>query len=561
MAYQLSPGVIWSEIDLTTIVPSLSTTAGGFAGDFDWGPVNKVMTISNEVELVRWFGKPSQNTFTSFFTAANFLSYAQNLQVVRAADLTKANNATGGVDNIVIQNQDVYDLQYKDLSASANTGPFAARYPGDLGNSLQVSMFSSANTTKFAQWSYSPNFNGPTGTSKWVSDRAGSNDEMHIIVVDAGGKFTGVPNTILEKFSYVSKASDAKNDDGSSNYYVNVIEERSQYLYILKHPADVTNWGSESLSTVFDTANTLSPRLSGGSVGTPSTGDLTQGYDLFNNIDKVDVSLLMTGPHNPTVVEYVVDNIAESRKDLVAFISPQMSDVVNNQGGETNAAIATKDNYNPSNYAVMDSGWKKQFDKYNKVYRWVPLNGDIAGLCAYTDMARDPWFSPAGLNRGLVKNVTQLAWSPNQTDRDNLYKNSINPVVTMQGLGTVLYGDKTMTNKPSAFDRINVRRLFITLEKSISKAAKYSLFEFNDEFTRSQFVALVEPFLRDVKGRRGIFDYKVVCDETNNTPEVIDSNRFVGDIYIKPARSINFIQLNFVAVSTGVAFSEIVGKF
>jgi hypothetical protein len=384
---------------------------------------------------------------------------------------------------------------------------------------------------------------------------------MHIIVVDAGGKFTGVPNTILEKFSYVSKASDAKNDDGSSNYYVNVIEDRSQYLYILKHPADVTNWGSESLTTTFDTANTVTSRLSGGSVGTPTTGDLTQAYDLFNNIDKVDVSLLMTGPHDSTVAEYVVDNIAESRKDLVTFLSPQMDDVVNNQGGETLAIIATKENYNPSNYAVMDSGWKKQFDKYNKVYRWVPLNGDIAGLCAYTDMARDPWFSPAGLNRGLVKNVTQLAWSPNQTDRDNLYKNSINPVVTMQGLGTVLYGDKTMTNKPSAFDRINVRRLFITLEKSISKAAKYSLFEFNDEFTRSQFVALVEPFLRDVKGRRGIFDYKVVCDETNNTPEVIDSNRFVGDIYIKPARSINFIQLNFVAVSTGVAFSEIVGKF
>jgi hypothetical protein len=561
MAYQLSPGVIWSEIDLTTIVPSLSTTAGGFAGDFDWGPVNKVMTISNEVELVRWFGKPSQNTFTSFFTAANFLSYAQNLQLVRAADLTKANNATGGVDNIVIQNQDVYDLQYKDLSASANTGPFAARYPGELGNSIKVSMFSSANTTKFAQWEYSPNFNGPTGTSKWTEDRQGANDEMHIIVVDAGGKFTGVPNTILEKFSYVSKASDAKNDDGSSNYYVNVIEDRSQYLYILKHPADVTNWGSESLTTTFDTANTVTSRLSGGSVGTPTTGDLTQAYDLFNNIDKVDVSLLMTGPHDSTVAEYVVDNIAESRKDLVTFLSPQMDDVVNNQGGETLAIIATKENYNPSNYAVMDSGWKKQFDKYNKVYRWVPLNGDIAGLCAYTDMARDPWFSPAGLNRGLVKNVTQLAWSPNQTDRDNLYKNSINPVVTMQGLGTVLYGDKTMTNKPSAFDRINVRRLFITLEKSISKAAKYSLFEFNDEFTRSQFVALVEPFLRDVKGRRGIFDYKVVCDETNNTPEVIDSNRFVGDIYIKPARSINFIQLNFVAVSTGVAFSEIVGKF
>ena len=561
MAYQLSPGVNWSEIDLTTIVPSLSTTAGGFAGDFDWGPVNKVMTISNEIDLVRWFGKPSQNTFTSFFTAANFLSYAQNLQLVRAADVTKATNATGGSEIVIIQNQDVYDLQFKDLSTTSNTGPFAARYPGDLGNSLRVSMFSSANSTQFSNWEYSPNFNGPTSTSKWVSDRAGANDEMHIIVVDAGGKFTGVPNTVLEKFSYVSKASDAKNDDGSSNYYVNVIEDRSQYIYILKHPADANNWGTESQTTTFSSANTISARLTGGSVGTPTTGDLTTAYDLFNNVDKVDVSLLMTGAADQTVSEYVVDNIAESRKDLVVLLSPSMDDVVNNQGGEALAAISTKNSYNASNYAIMDSGWKKQFDKYNKVYRWVPLNGDIAGLCAYTDLSRDPWWSPAGLNRGLIKNVTQLAWSPNQAERDLLYKNSINPVVTMQGAGTVLYGDKTMTDKPSAFDRINVRRLFITLEKSISKAAKYSLFEFNDEFTRSQFVALVEPFLRDVKGRRGIFDYKVVCDETNNTPEVIDSNRFVGDIYIKPARSINFIQLNFVAVSTGVAFSEIVGKF
>jgi phage tail sheath protein FI len=274
----------------------------------------------------------------------------------------------------------------------------------------------------------------------------------------------------------------------------------------------------------------------------------------------------MMGGSSNTVTKYVIDNIAApggtyGRGDVVVFVSPQYTDVVDQPGQEVNKSLLTRNFLGSSSYAFMDSGWKKQFDKYNNKYRWIPLNGDVAGLCARTDQQRDAWFSPAGLNRGQIKNVTKLSWQPTKADRDNLYKNNINPVVTFKGEGTVLYGDKTLQTKPSAFDRINVRRLFIVLEKTISKAAKYSLFEFNDEFTRSQFVALVEPFLRDVKGRRGIYDFRVVCDETNNTPQVIDSNQFVGDIYVKPARSINFIHLNFVAVRTGVAFSEIVGKF
>ncbi len=568
MGFQLSPGVTWSEIDLTTVVPSLSTTAGGFAGDFDWGPVNEIFTVSNEIELVKWFGKPSQNTFTSFYTAANFLAYAQNLQVVRSVDVTKAKNSTSGSLNVLIQNENLYEIEYKDLSGAANTGMFAARYPGDLGNGLKVSLFASQNATSYASWSYFADFNGVPGTSSWTSSRGGANDEMHIIVVDTLGKFSPTPNTVLEKFPYVSKAVDAKNDDGSSNYYVNVINDRSQFVYIMHHAqmanghTDTATWGSLAENTVFAQGNvSYTSTLSGGAVGTPTDGDLIQSYDLFNNIDNVDVSLLMTGASSNTVSEYVIDNIAEVRKDLVVFVSPAYNDVVNNMGSEAVRAILTRNEYNPSSYAVMDSGWKKQFDKYNNVYRWIPLNGDIAGLCASTDLVRDPWWSPAGLNRGLVKNVTQLAWSPNHTERDNLYKNAINPVVNMKGLGTVLYGDKTMTDKPSAFDRINVRRLFIYLERAISFAAKYSLFEFNDEFTRAQFIALVEPTLRTVKGRRGIFDYQIVCDTTNNTPDVIDHNQFVGDIYIKPARAINFIQLNFVAVRTGVAFSEITGKF
>jgi phage tail sheath protein FI len=290
--------------------------------------------------------------------------------------------------------------------------------------------------------------------------------------------------------------------------------------------------------------------------------DKQTAYGLFANPEEVDVSLVITGDASTTVQQYVIDNVALSRKDCIAFISPPSSAVVNKSGQETTLISTWNTSLNRStSYAVADSGWKYMFDKYNNVYRWVPLNGDIAGLCVYTDSVRDPWFSPAGFNRGNLKNVVKVAWNPNKTQRDTLYSLGINSVATFPGNGTILAGDKTLQSKPSAFDRINVRRLFIVLEKSISQAAKYSLFEFNDETTRAQFVGLVTPFLRDIQGRRGIYDFRVVCDTTNNTQQVIDSNQFVGDIYIKPARSINFIQLNFVAVRTGVDFTTIVGQF
>jgi hypothetical protein len=573
MAYQLSPGVTWSEIDLTTIVPSVATTEGAFAGEFDWGPINDVVTLSNEIELVRWFHKPSANTFKSFFTAANFLAYANHLKVVRAANTTVARNATSangtGEERLLIRNRDEYELEYMDMSANANTGMFAARYAGELGNDLRVSLWASANATAYANWTYAPEFNGAPGTSPYTSSRGGANDEMHLIVIDTLGKFSGIANSVLEKFPFVSKAVDAKNDDGSSNYYVNVINDRSEFIYIINHAQDdslfisgTSTWGVPASNTNFaEVATSYTASLRGGATGAVTNADLINAYDLFRNADEYDVSLIMTGAASQVVSEYIVDNIAESRKDCVVFISPLMGDAVNNMGGESEDIISYRNDFNSSSYAVMDSAWKKQFDKYNNVYRWVPLNGDIAGLCARTDFERDPWFSPAGFNRGHIKNVTKLSWSPSKAERDELYKNGINPVVEFKGEGTVLYGDKTMLAKPSAFDRINVRRLFIVLEKAISRAAKYSLFEFNDEFTRAQFVALVEPYLRDVKGRRGIYDFRVVCDETNNTPEVIDRNEFIGDIYIKPARSINFIHLNFVAVRTGVAFSEVIGKF
>jgi phage tail sheath protein FI len=571
MAFQLSPGVNVSEIDLTTIVPAVGTTEGAFVGNFAWGPVNQIVSLSNELELVDIFGKPTANNFESFFTAANFLSYARSLRVVRAGSNTSALNATanGGV-GLSISNRDIYESQYLDLSAANTFGMYAARYPGDLGNSLRVSLWASPNTASYPSWAYREEFQGVPGTSTYTAGVGGANDEMHIIVIDEDGRFTGTSNTVLEKFGYVSKASDAKNDDGSSNYYVNVINERSKYIYILEHALNASGvpntitWGATANGTAFAQGlNEYTNSLSSGSYVTPTDSNLITGYDRFANADEVDVSLVLTGPHSANVVSHVIDNIVSVRKDCVAFVSPPRASVVNNSGNETTAITTFRNTTlnRSSSYAVMDTGWKYQFDKYNNVYRWVPLNGDIAGLCVRTDFERDPWFSPAGFNRGQIKNVIKLAWNPNKSQRDDLYKIGVNPVVSFPGEGTVLYGDKTLLAKPSAFDRINVRRLFIVLEKAIARAAKYSLFEFNDEFTRAQFVALVEPYLRDVKGRRGIFDFRVVCDETNNTPEVIDRNEFVGDIYIKPARSINFIQLNFVAVRTGVAFEEVVGRF
>ena len=573
MAFQLSPGINVSEIDLSTTVPAVGTTEGAFVGNFVWGPANKIVNVSNEIELARLFGKPDSNTFVSFFTAANFLSYAQNLRLVRAANTSNVLNATSAGQAISIANRDVYEASYLAVPNSNTYGMFAARYPGKLGNSLKVSLFAgntaSPDTWNSSAWMYYDQFNSPPKTSVYTAANGGANDEMHIIVIDEEGKFTGVANTVLEKFDFVSKASDAKTDDGSSNYYVNVINDKSQYIYIMNHAQaanlapDTITWGTPASNTAFTQSNAVyTASMTNGTFEMATQGDITLGYDKFVNPAEADISLVITGDHGIAIQQYVIDNICEARKDCVAFISPSRANTVNNLGSETTSIINYRNALGRStSYAVMDSSWKYQFDKYNNVYRWIPMNGDIAGLCVRTDQTTDAWFSPAGISRGQIKNVIKLGWNPTQGNRDDLYKNGINPVVTFPGEGTILYGDKTLLAKPSAFDRINVRRLFIVLEKAIAKASRASLFEFNDEFTRAQFISLVEPFLRTVKGRRGIYDYRVVCDTTNNTPDIIDRNQFIGDIYIKPARSINFIQLNFVAVRTGVAFEEIVGKF
>jgi phage tail sheath protein FI len=568
MAFQLSAGVNVSEIDLTTVIPSVATSIGATVGPFAWGPCSEVTTISDEVSLVSKFGKPDSTNYEYWFSAANFLAYGNNLKVVRGVDLTPAtrsNNATANGQTILIKNTDDWTANQQG-NATGAYGGWAARFPGALGNTLKISI---ADGGSYAGWTYASQFTATPNTSTYVASKGNSNanDELHIVVIDEDGLFSGTAGTVLEKYAFVSKASDAKDDSGNSSYYKNVIAAQSQYIHWLAHP-DTANmgsgmsWGSTANVSAFKTLTAnVTASFANGADGSVSTSQITSGWDLFKNAESVDIALCVTGTGNSTIASYVISNIAESRKDCVAFISPTKASVVNNPTGEAAAAVTFRNALTSSSYAVIDSGYKYQYDKYADLYRWIPLNGDIAGLCVRTDTERDPWFSPGGLNRGVIKNVVKLAWNPTKTERDTLYATGINPVVSFPGEGTVLFGDKTMLAKPSAFDRINVRRLFIVLEKAISRAARFSLFEFNDQFTRAQFVAIVEPFLRDVQGRRGITDFRVVCDETNNTGQVIDSNQFIGDIYIKPARSINFIQLNFVAVRTGVSFNEVVGKF
>jgi phage tail sheath protein FI len=571
MAFSLSPGVTVSEVDLTTTVPSVATSIGAYAGNFRWGPVEEIVTINNEAQLVDRFGSPDTNTAIPFFSVANFLAYSNNIRIVRAAGATGAQRNAGNSTTILIKNEVNYaNAWVAGGSAAANTtGPLVAKYPGSLGNSLTYSICD-ANSTVFSSWTYTSQFSSAPGTSTYVSARGGSRDEIHVIVVDRLGRFSGTPNTILEKFEYLSRATDAKKETGASNYWKDVINQSSKYLRWVSEPrqaqlsgAGASNVYSGNSTTAFaNSTASLTINMAGGVDEAPATGNVVTAYGLFSNPDEVDIGLVITGDHSiSSVVNNLITSLGEGRKDCIVFVSPPQTDVVDKYGSEVTNILTSRTSVTSSSYAFMDSGWKYQYDKYNDVYRWIPLNSDIAGICAKTDADKDPWFSPGGLNRGFVKNLVRLAYNPKKADRDLLYIDQVNPVVTFTGTGTVLFGDKTLLDRPSAFDRINVRRLFIILEKAIANASRYSLFEFNDAFTRSQFVNLVEPYLRDIQGRRGITDFRVVCDETNNTSEIIDRNEFVGDIYVKPARSINYIQLNFIATRTGVSFEEVVGRF
>jgi phage tail sheath protein FI len=552
----LSPGVVTIEKDASNIVPSVATSIAAFVGNFDWGPVDEVRTVSSESILAYLFGTPSKDNAVDFTTAAYYLKYSQNIKVVRAVTADAFNANGDGNATTLVTNRDNYDGQTLSLS-------FIAKYPGTLGNSLKVEVCPvSASDTSFAGWTYASRFTAAPGTSEYASNKGGVGDEMHVVVVDEGGEFTGTAGTVLEEFAFVSQASDAKTVDGRSNYYVNVLNNESEYVWFGgAHDADLTDAGTAASNTFVNTTGAVIVESFSGGADSASLadGDITAGYDLFADSETQDVTFLVQPATTGTVVAEHLISIADARKDCVAFLSPDVADTVGTTTPKANVK-AWADSITRTSYAVLDSTALKVYDKYNDQFIWIPASSSVAGLCARTDSVADAWFSPAGLNRGNLLGVTKVAFNPNKTDRDELYQARVNPVVTFPGEGTVLYGDKTALSKPSAFDRINVRRLFNVLKKSISLAAKYQLFEFNDEFTRAQFRNMVEPFLREVQGRRGIYEFAVVCDSTNNTGQVIDSNQFVADIYIKPARSINFIKLNFIATRTDVEFSEIIGQ-
>ena len=598
MPFQISPGINISERDLTHVVPNVATSIGAMAGSFQWGPVLERITITTENELVKLFGKPDNDTFKSFFTAANYLAYSNNLIVVRNVAAAAKNAVVGDIDNgtnVLVKNKDNYD------SSTYTDQLFIAKYPGALGNSLKAiaidnfgwtaAVAAHANTPSTAtadQKLFLSNFNGAPGSSQDVIAANGGsgtyNDEIHILVIDSGGQWTGLVGDVLEAHAYVSMAEHAKKIDGSSNYVKDVLSNESDYVWLgdvdeLTANSDDTtpnarNAGSPKVGAVFKMfANSSAAYYPGGILGGSagslgvdandlSVGEYNAGYNLYSNADVVDITLVMQGGATSVTGKYIIDTLASTgtRMDCVAFVSPNIDTVV--AAGSISSTIATgvvadKTSMGSSNYAVMDSAWKYQYDQYNDVFRYVPMNADIAGLCARTDFTNDAWWSPAGMTRGQIKNIIKLSWDASKADRDTLYSGGANPFHAMTGTGVMLWGDKTMQVVPSAFDRINVRRLFIVMEKAISIAAKAMLFEFNDEFTRAQFVNMVAPFLREIQGRRGITDFKVVCDSSNNTGQVIDTNNFVGDIYVKPNRSINYIQLNFIAARSDVSFTEI----
>ena len=555
MANLVSPGVQVKEIDLTNVVPSVSSTAGAMAGSFAWGTVNEVVTVSSETELVNTFGKPDANTFESVLSAAQFLSYGSTLKVVRAVG-TSARNATASGTGILTQNSTVFDGQ------SPAAGDWTqARYPGVIGNSVGVSVATATQTLTAFQ---SLHVEGKAGTSAGAAAVGGSNDEIHVFVYDVKGTITGTVNGILESWTYMSQASDVKGSDGSSLYWKTIINAGSKWIRIGNHPAALSKSGQSATSNAFVNVSAFFIDLTGGVDDNALTvGETTTALNYFADAETMDMSLMfqsnsgLSAADNITLSNFITA-LCAARKDAVGFVSPQRAATVNASAPQTTVA-AWRTGITSTSYGFADSSSLYVYDKYNDVYRWIAAAGSMAGLTANADLVADAWFSPAGFTRGNVRNVTKLAWNPNQAQRDALYKTGVNPIVTFPGSGTVLFGDKTLQSKPSAFDRINVRRLFIVLEKAVSVASKASLFEFNDEFTRAQFRNMVEPFLRDVKGRRGVTDFKVVCDGTNNTGAIIDTNKFVADIYVKPARSINYITLNFIATRTGVEFSEIAG--
>lgn len=570
MAFQVSPGVQFKEIDATNVVPAVSSSIGGFVGEYNWGPVNKITLVSSEDEMASIFSTPTPTNANHFLTAASFLKYGNALKVIRVANSDAKNAVSTGGTAQRIDNDD-------DYLGSTLVGDWHAKYPGDLGNSLKVFVVSNSSAyTDAAFADYKGLFEGAPATSDYAVSQNASTvaDELHVVVVDEDGLITGTAGQVVETFGFLSQASDAVDVNGSSLYYKEVINRESQWIWFGAKAAEHTKSGKTvaeakadgaAPANVFATSDSvLADSLTGGLDGTAvASAEIAAGLGLFQDVDTVDVSLLFATPdaNGADVIGEKLISVCEARKDCMAFISPPVADTkgITSATAVTNV-IAYKDSLTNSSYATLDGGAVYVYNKYHDQYEWIGASGLVAGLAVNTDQVADAWFSPAGVNRGQLRGITKLAYNPTAAQRDSLYVGKVNPIVSLPGQGTVLFGDKTLASRASAFDRINVRRLFIVLEKAISTAAKAQLFEFNDEFTRAQFRNLVEPFMRDVKGRRGVTDFKVVCDETNNTSAVVDGNKFVADIYVKPTRSINFITLNFVATRTGVEFSEVAGQ-
>ena len=590
-----SPAVVVKEIDLTGGVPNVQSTTGATVLNARWGPVDERVLIANEADLVDRFGSPDTTTTFSFHRANMFLKYSSKMQTVRIID-SAACNATsttrsdagtplGTSLKEVVKNETDFNSQLSGLNTDKHT--FVAKYPGALGNSLQVQLClpGKHGDSAYNNWNFKGEFDAAPRTSDFATKRAATNDEVHAVVIDKGGLFTGTANSVLERFAFLSVGSNAKDNAGSNIFLKDVINETSEYVWMINGDSDMnaTVGSQAAFGTTIDSGDdfvrTSSTTMigakvaeisfdfdSGTDVSTLTDGTVMTGYDLFQDKDQVEIDFLLapgsaTTSSMTAITNHLVTMAQNTRKDCVVVASPARDDVVNINSAATitTNVVATADTFTKSSYLVMDGNFLKIYDKFNDQFIEIPASSSTAGIMAATDLNRAPWFSPAGSRRGQYLGITAINYSPTKAQRDTLYKAGVNPIANIPGAGVILFGDKTKLARPSAFDRINVRRLFLVLERAISRAAEQVLFEFNDEFTRAEFVNIVEPVLREVKGRRGITDFRVVADETNNTPAVIDRNEFIASIFIKPARSINFVTLNFVAVRTGVDFEEVVG--
>ena len=578
---------------LTLSGTSLDFTVGDSIGEVLVLGVNTTTGFTDGNSL--YVGTQQVGTITGIDSVRSELRVFSNSQAVAVGDALAT--SSGGPTVATVTASTPVALQvYSWDAASSTLGVISDSYPavavvtGDelIDNTTNVATVTAANDWYDSQSVYAGKawftLAGKPGTSQYAADKYAKYDEMHVVVYDRLGEVTGTPGAILETFVNLSKIYGAKTPQGENNYFADVIKANSDYVYAKSTTYSVIDFSSgtgspdttgeigstdegTALATIgYDLLGSQSFTFaSGADDQSPSVGEVLTAYTEFEDTEEIDIDFIIAGPAGNNFQDAVtkakaIIALADARRDCMAFVSPYRSSIV----GVSNAAtqltniVSFFNQLGSSSYSVFDSGYKYMYDRFNDVYRYVPLNGDIAGLMVNTATVADPWFSPAGLNRGNVRNVVKLAFNPKKSQRDTLYTARINPVASFPGEGTVLFGDKTALAVKSAFDRINVRKLFLVVEKAIARAARAQLFEFNDVVTRTLFVQIVDPYLRDVQSRRGITDYLVVCDESNNPASVVDSNEFRADIYIKPARSINFITLTFVATRTGVSFDEVV---